>query len=61
MNVSLTFLFSAIESQEEEADFTDSQKLENKSANEKDHISGQCDDVQHLMRPEDLALNIDSN
>merc|ERR1712107_702214 len=44
---------AAIESQEEEADFTDSQKLENKSTNEKDHISGQCDDVQHLMRPED--------
>ena len=57
MNIPL----SAIESQEDEAEFTDSQKLENKSTNEKDHISGQCDDVQHLMRPEDLVLNIDSN
>ena len=60
-NIPLTFFFSAIESQEEEADFTDSQKLENKSTNEKDHISGQCDDVQHLMHPEDLILKIDSN
>ena len=50
-----------MESQEEEADFTDSQKLESKSTNEEDHKSGQCDDVQHLMRPEDLVLNIDSN
>ena len=56
-----TNFFLAIESQEEEADFTDSQKLESKSTNEKDQISGQCDDAQHLMRPEDLALNIDSN
>ena len=61
MNIPLTFLFSAIESQEEEAEFTESQKLENKSTNEKDHISGQCDVVQPLMHPEDSILDIDSN
>ena len=60
MNIPI-FLYLAIESQEEEADFMDSQKLENKSTNKKDHISGQCDDVQHLMRAEDLVLEIDSN
>ena len=60
MNIPI-FLYLAIESQEEEADFMDSQKLENKSTNEKDHISGQCDDVQHLMHPEDVILEMHSN
>ena len=51
--------FSATETQEEEVEFTDHPKLTESSKFVKDPNLAQSNDVQQLMRAEDLVLNID--
>ena len=51
--------FSATETQEEEVEFTDHPKLAESSKFVKDPNLAQSNDVQQLMRAEDLVLNID--
>ena len=53
--------FSATETQEEEVEFTDHLKLTESSKFVKDPKLAQSNDVQQLMRPEDLVLNINWN